>query len=62
MTEWRRKVRSREVQILKVESFVLKKKKEYESEEGEVDTHEGLQIERHQRPIRYVVRQVLLFY
>jgi hypothetical protein len=42
MTEWRRKVRSREVQILKIESFVLKKKKEYESEEGEVDIREGL--------------------
>jgi hypothetical protein len=55
MSEWHRKVRSRKVQILKVESFVLKKKKEYESREGEVDNREGLQIERHQRPIRYVV-------
>jgi ribosomal protein L20A (L18A) len=31
----RQKVRSSEVQILKVESSVLKKKREYEREEGE---------------------------
>jgi hypothetical protein len=37
----RRKVRSREVQIMKVESSVLKKT-ECEREEGEGDTREGL--------------------
>jgi hypothetical protein len=31
-------VRSREVRILKVESLVLEKKREYEREEGEGDT------------------------
>jgi hypothetical protein len=31
-----------EVQILKVESLVLKKKRECEREEGEEDTREGL--------------------
>jgi hypothetical protein len=30
------------VKILKVESLVLKKKKEYERDEGEGDTREGL--------------------
>jgi hypothetical protein len=35
-------VRSREVQILKVESLVLKKKRKYEREEGEGDFREGL--------------------
>jgi hypothetical protein len=35
-------VRSREVWILKIESLVLKKKRECESEEGEGDIHEGL--------------------
>jgi hypothetical protein len=35
-------MRSREVQILKVESLVLKKKRECEREEGEGDTCEGL--------------------
>jgi hypothetical protein len=35
-------VRSREVQILKVESLMLKKKRECEIEEGEWDTREGL--------------------
>jgi hypothetical protein len=47
------------VKILKVESLVLKKKKEYERDEGEGDTREGLQIERCQhswRPIKHVVR------
>jgi hypothetical protein len=42
MTGGRRKVRSREVRILKVESLVLKKMGEYEREEGEADTHKGL--------------------
>jgi hypothetical protein len=37
-----RKVRMKDVQILKVESFVFKKKKEYEREEGEGNTHEEL--------------------
>jgi hypothetical protein len=35
-------VRSREVWILKVENLVLKKKREYEREEEEGGTHEGL--------------------
>jgi hypothetical protein len=35
-------VRSREVQILKVESLVLKKKREYERDEVEGNTREGL--------------------
>jgi hypothetical protein len=34
-------VRSKEMQILKVESLVLKKNRECEREEGEGDTHEG---------------------
>jgi hypothetical protein len=38
----RRKVRSREVRILKVESLVLKKKRECKREEREGDTREGL--------------------
>jgi hypothetical protein len=38
----RQKARSREVKILKVESLVLKKKKEYERDEGEGDTRERL--------------------
>jgi hypothetical protein len=42
MTGGRRKVRSREVQILKVESLVLKKKRECKQEEGEGNTREGL--------------------
>jgi hypothetical protein len=37
-TEGRRRVRSREVRILVVESFVLKKKREYEREEEEEAT------------------------
>jgi hypothetical protein len=41
-TGGRRKVRSREVHILKVESLMLKKKREYEREEGEENTCEGL--------------------
>jgi hypothetical protein len=40
--EGRRKVRSREVQIIKVESLVSKMKKKCDSEEGKGDTHEGL--------------------
>jgi hypothetical protein len=47
------------VRILKVESLVLKKKREYEREE-EGDTHEGLYIEGCQHswgPIRHVERQ-----
>jgi hypothetical protein len=36
------KVRSREVRILKVESLMLKKKRECEKKEGEGDTREGL--------------------
>jgi hypothetical protein len=40
-TRGRWKVRSMEVQILKVESLVLKKKRECEREEGG-DTREGL--------------------
>jgi hypothetical protein len=46
--------------ILKVESLVLKKKRECEREEGEGDTHEGLLIEgRHLcwHPISNVGRQ-----
>jgi hypothetical protein len=35
-------VRSREVRILKVESSVLKTKRECEREEGEWYTHDGL--------------------
>jgi hypothetical protein len=38
----RQKVRSREVKILKVESLVLKKKKEYERDEAKPNTREGL--------------------
>jgi hypothetical protein len=38
----RQKVRSRVVWILKVESLVLKKKRECERDEGEGDTREGL--------------------
>jgi hypothetical protein len=41
----RRKVRSREVQILKVESLVLKKKRECERAKGENDILEGLYIQ-----------------
>jgi hypothetical protein len=41
-TGGRQKLRSREVQILKVESLVLKKKRECERDEGEEDTHKGL--------------------
>jgi hypothetical protein len=41
-TRGHRNVRWREVQILKVESLVLKKKRECEREEEEKDTHEGL--------------------
>jgi hypothetical protein len=40
-TRGRRKVRSREAYILKVESLMLKKKRTYEREK-EVDTCEGL--------------------
>jgi hypothetical protein len=35
-------VRSREVRILKIESLVLKKKRECEREEEEGDTREGI--------------------
>jgi hypothetical protein len=38
-------VRSREVQILKVESLVLKKKRECERAKGENDILEGLYIQ-----------------
>jgi hypothetical protein len=41
-TGGRQKLKSREVQILKVESLVLKKKRECERDEGEEDIHEGL--------------------